>query len=65
MEAHLQSGLVENEILKERNKKVEMPAVEKIIYAQAAGMWMHEPRPQDAVDPKKMLFLPKEKFEVV
>ena len=65
MEAHLQSALVENEILKERNRRVEMPALEKITYAQAAAIQMHEPRLQDAVDPKKKLFLPKEKYEVV
>ena len=65
IEAHLQSALVENEILKERNKRVEMPTVEKITYAQAAAMRMHEPQPQGAVDPKKKLFPPKEKYEVV
>ena len=64
MEARLQNTLVKNEILKERNKRVEVPS-EKISYAQAAAMRMHEPRLQGAVDPKKKIAPPKEKYEVL
>ena len=55
MESRFQSALVENEILEERNKRVETPAIGKISYAQAAAMRMHEPRPQDAVSPGKKI----------
>ena len=65
MEARLQSALVENEILKERNKRVDLPAPEKHTYAQTAAMRMHEPRPQGAGDPRKKVSPPKEKYEVV
>ena len=43
---------------------MEIPS-EKISYAQAAAMRMHEPRPQGAVDPKKKIAPPKEKYEVL
>ena len=62
METRLQNALVENEILKEWNKRVGIPS-EKISYAQAAAM--REPRPQGAVDSKKKIATPKEKYEVV
>ena len=65
MESCFQSALVENEILEERNKRVETPAIGKISYAQAAAMRMHEPRPQGAVNPRKKISPPKEKYEVV
>ena len=65
MESRLQNALVENEILKERNKRIDTPIVEKGTYAQAAAMRMHEPRPQGAVDPKKKIAPPKEKYEVL
>ena len=65
MEARLQSALVEIEILKERNKRVDLPAPEKLTYAQTAAMRMHEPRPQGAGDPRKKVSPPKEKYEVV
>ena len=61
----LQSALVEKEILEERNKRVETPAIERISYVQAAAMRIHEPRPQGAVEPRKKVFPPKEKYEVV
>ena len=65
MESRLQNALVENEILKERNKRIDTPLVEKVSYAQAAAMRMHEPRPPGVADPKKKVSPPKEKYEVV
>ena len=65
MESRLQSALVENEILEERNKRMETPAIERISYVQAAAIRMHEPRPQGAIDPRKKVSPPKEKYEVV
>ena len=65
MEARLQCALVENETLKERNKRVDLPSSEKFTYAEAAAMKMHEPRPQGAVHPKKKVSPTKKKYEVV
>ena len=65
MQSCLQIALFENEILKEKNKRVETPAIEKITYAQAAAMRMHEPRSLGAIDPRKRASPPKEKYEVV
>ena len=65
MEARLPSALVKNEILKERNKRVDLPAHEKHTYAQTTATRMHEPRPQGAGDLRKKVSRPKEKYEVV
>ena len=65
MEARFQSALVENEILKERNMRVDLPSSEKLTNAEAAAMRMHEPRPQGAGDPRKKVSPPKENYEVV
>ena len=65
VEARLQNVLVENEILKEKNKRAELFTVGTTSYAQAAAMRKHEPSPLGTVDSKKMLSPPKEKFEVM
>ena len=65
MESRLQSALVENEILKERNKRMEIPEMEKMTFAQAAAMRIHESCPQGTADPKKKVSPQKKKYEVV
>ena len=65
METRLQNVLVENEILKERNRRTELSTMGTISYAQAAAARKHEPRPLGTADPKKVPSPPREKFEVV